>query len=137
MRWRNKALALGAIWALGLGAGAAQAVQVTGGAVVTINEPGVYGQIRIGNIPPLALVAPQPVIIAQVVKPPPPMYLYVPPGHQKHWGKHCHRYHACGHPVYFVREEWVRERYEAEHPGRGKGHGKHPHGGPPGHARGG
>jgi hypothetical protein len=43
-----------------------------------------------------------------VVAPPPgpplaPIYLHVPPGHAKHWKKHCHEYHACGRPVYFVK----------------------------------
>ena len=28
---------------------------------------------------------------------------------------------ACGQPVYFVRDEWVRERYEHEHPGWNNG----------------
>ena len=51
-----------------------------------------------------------------------PVYLYVPPGHQKDWKKHCRRYNACGQPVYFVKEDWVRERYDEEH-GHGKGHG--------------
>ena len=62
-----------------------------------------------------------------------PLYLYVPPGHQKHWAKHCARYNACGHPVYFVQEKWVRERYEQhqrelqrEH--RGNGRGEHERG---------
>ena len=41
-----------------------------------------------------------------------PIYLYVPPGHQKNWAKHCARYNACGQPVYFVQERWVQERYQ-------------------------
>jgi hypothetical protein len=64
------------------------------------------------------------------------MYLYVPPGHAKKWGKHCHKYDACGRQVYFVKEEWVQTQYVQAHPGkgppvhaqgkgRGKGHGKH------------
>jgi len=36
---------------------------------------------------------------------------------------------ACNQPVYFVRDEWVRERYEHEHPGwnngRHRGQEKH------------
>jgi len=64
---------------------------------------------------------------------PAPLYLYVPPGHQKKWAKHCGAYNACGRPVYFVKESWVRERYEQEHRhdhggdhdrGHGNGHGK-------------
>ena len=92
--------------------------QTSVGVSIGINQPGVYGRIDIGNYPPPVLVYPQPVIIA----PPPvmvqrqPIYLYVPPGHQKHWGKHCARYNACGQPVYFVQEQWVRERYQQAHP---------------------
>ena len=46
-----------------------------------------------------------------------PIYLYVPPAHQQNWRRYCGHYHACSQPVYFVRDEWVRERYEHEHPG--------------------
>jgi hypothetical protein len=97
------------------------------GVGVTIREPGVYGRIEIGNTPPPPVLYPQPVIIQRpvaVVAAPPPLYLYVPPGHAKNWGKHCHRYIACGRPVYFVQESWVQERWEHEHPGKGHGRGK-------------
>jgi hypothetical protein len=95
------------------------------GVGVTIRQPGVYGRIEIGNYPPPPVLYPQPVIIARpaaVVVQQEPMYLYVPPGHAKKWGKHCHRYNACARQVYFVQERWVHERYEEKH---GKGHGKH------------
>jgi hypothetical protein len=93
------------------------------GVGVTIREPGVYGRIEIGNQPPPPVLYPQPVLIARpaVVVQQPPLYLYVPPGHVKHWSKHCGRYNACGRQVYFVQENWVQERYEERH---GKGHGK-------------
>jgi hypothetical protein len=104
------------------------------GVSVGINQPGVYGRIDIGNFPPPVLVYPQPVVIAPtpVAVYQRPIYLYVPPGHQQHWGKHCGRYGACGQPVYFVQESWVREHYHRgdDHDrgshGRGKDkHGKH------------
>ncbi len=85
-------------------------------------KPGVYGRVEIGNIPPPPVLYRQPVVIVQ---PPPrvvvaqPMYLHVPPGHAKKWRKHCHRYDACGQPVYFVKSE----EYE---PGYGRKH-KHKH----------
>ena len=85
-------------------------------------KPGVYGRVEIGNIPPPPVLYPQPVVIVQ---PPPrvvvaqPLYLHVPPGHAKKWRKHCHRYDACGQPVYFVKSE----EYE---PGYGRKH-KHKH----------
>ena len=57
-----------------------------------------------------------------------PVYLYVPPGHQKNWAKHCGSYGACARPVYFVQESWVRERYDEQQRGhdgkQGKKHGK-------------
>jgi len=95
------------------------------GVSVGINQPGVYGRIDIGNFPPPAVIHAQPVIIAPapVVVQQRPVYLYVPPGHQKNWSKHCGRYGACGQPVYFVQESWVRARYE-EHHAHGGGHGK-------------
>ncbi len=98
------------------------------GVSIGINQPGVYGRIDIGDLPRPALVYAQPVIIA----PPPiiyerrPIYLYVPTVHQHDWRRYCGRYNACGQPVYFVQDQWVRERYEREHPGwdRGRKRGK-------------
>jgi hypothetical protein len=94
------------------------------GVSIGINQPGVYGRINIGNYPQPVLVSPQPVIIAPVpvAVQRQPIYLYVPPGHQKNWGRYCGRYNACGQPVYFVQEQWVRERYEQEHSGRRHDH---------------
>lgn len=97
------------------------------GVGITIREPGVYGRIEIGSQPPPPLIYPQPVIIRQpavVVQQQPPLYLYVPPGHAKNWGKHCARYNACARPVYFVQEEWVQQRYEQEYRGKDKGGNK-------------
>jgi len=109
------------------------AAQTSVGVSVTINQPGVYGRVDIGNLPPPAVVLPQPVVIAPtpVAVYQRPVYLYVPPGHQKNWAKHCARYAACGQPVYFVQEAWVRERWEhsdhdrPSHGKSGKGKGKH------------
>lgn len=88
--------------------------QTSVGVSIGIHEPGVYGRIEFGNAPPPRVIYPQPVIIAQspVAVYQRPIYLYVPPGHQKNWGRYCGRYAACGQPVYFVREDWVRERYD-------------------------
>lgn len=92
--------------------------QTNVGVSVRINQPGVYGRVDFGNVPPPVVFA-QPIVVqpAHVVVSHAPMYLYVPPGHQKHWAKHCRRYNACGHPVYFVQETWLRERYESHHHG--------------------
>lgn len=97
------------------------------GVSIGINQPGVYGRIDIGSFPQPRIIYPQPIVVAPtpIAVHQQPVYLYVPPGHQKNWGKHCGRYNACGQPVYFVREDWVRERYEENHHhDHGKGHGK-------------
>ncbi len=116
--------------------------QTNVGVSIGINQPGLYGRIDIGNYPQPVVINPQPIIIAQpvVVVQRQPIYLYVPPGHQKKWGKHCHKYNACGQPVYFVQEQWVRERYQQEHPNwRGEGYGRkkgHDKGHDKGHGKG-
>lgn len=115
---------------------------------ISVGQPGFYGRIDIGDFrdygPPPVYVA-QPVIIERHrhVRAE-PVYLRVPPGHRKNWGKHCRKYGACGQPVLFVQDRWysdvyapryrevhVRERYD-DHGGRGeryddRGHG-HGHG---------
>ena len=93
------------------------------GVSVSVGEPGFYGQIDIGNYPRPELVYPQPVMIAPapVGVMPPPIYLHVPPGQEKHWGKHCYRYNACGRPVYFVRDRWYNNVYVPEYRTR-RGH---------------
>ena len=109
-------------------AGTAALAQTNVGVSIGINQPGVYGRINIGDVPPPALVYPQPVIItpAPVHYDRRPIYLYVPDAHQRDWRRYCGRYGACGQPVYFVQDRWVRERYEHEHPGwdRGRGRGR-------------
>ncbi|HVN44746.1 MAG TPA: hypothetical protein VMT66_05790 [Steroidobacteraceae bacterium] len=89
--------------------------------------PGVYGQVVIGNGPPPPVVYAQPVIVqpAPVVVGAPavePVYLHVPPGHARDWRKHCHEYHACNRPVYFVRSAEYEPGYRPEHHGHGHGH---------------
>jgi hypothetical protein len=88
--------------------------------------PGVYGRINIGSGPVPVLVYPQPVVIYQPVRPiqASPIYLSVPPGHAKHWGKHCRRYNACGQQVYFVRTAEYEPGYRDERGYKDK-HGKH------------
>jgi len=108
------------------------------GVSVSVGQPGFYGRIDIGNYPQPVLVYPQPVIIHQAGVESQPLYLHVPPGHARNWRKHCHRYNACGQPVYFVQDRWYNEvyvpRYREHHDGRderggrgehqGKGHDK-------------
>lgn len=110
--------------------GSASATDV--GVSIGFSQPGVYGRIDIGRFPQPVLVAPQPVWVAQprvVVVRPEPVYLWVPPGHRKHWHKHCARYGACGAPVYFVDDRWYHQHvapppppplphHRPPHPGR-------------------
>jgi hypothetical protein len=98
-------------------AAAASFGQTSVGVSIAIQQPGVYGRIDIGNLPPAAVLYPQPVVIAPtpVAVYQRPIYLYVPVAHQHDWRRYCGRYAACGQPVYFVREDWVRDRYEEHH----------------------
>ena len=114
---------------LTVGAISSAAAQPGVGVSIGINQPGVYGRINIGDVPPPALVLPQPVLISPplIAVQRAPIYLYVPPTHQQNWRRYCGQYHACGQRVYFVREEWVQERYQEEHPDWDHGK-KHNHG---------
>lgn len=80
--------------------------------------PGVYGRVDVRNRPP-PLVYAQPVIIVEQPRRAQPIYLHVPPGHAKNWRKHCHKYDACGVPVYFVKSAEYEPGYR-----RGKGRGR-------------
>jgi hypothetical protein len=100
---------------------------------VEIGEPGFYGRIDIGSYPQPRVLYPTPVVIRPipvgVVRE--PLYIKVPPGHEKHWDKHCAEYNACGYPVFFVDDGWYNTVYVPayrEKHGRsgktGKGHDK-------------
>jgi hypothetical protein len=85
------------------------------GVSVSVSQPGFYGQVNVGNAPPPVIYT-QPVVIAQPRQRVEPIYLRVPPGHEKHWSKHCREYNACGRPVYFVRyDERDERRWHEEH----------------------
>lgn len=111
--------------ALAVSLAAVVPAQAAVGVSVEISQPGVYGRVDIGRFPTPEVVLPRPVIIhpappprgAQPRPAPEPVYLWVPPGHRKNWRRHCERYHACGHPVYFVRDDW----YDRDGPGRERG----------------
>lgn len=87
------------------------------GISIGFGGPGQYGRIDISNYPQPVLINPQPIIYAPtpVAVYQRPIYLYVPHEHQVHWGRYCGRYGACGQPVYFVQENWVRDEYRREH----------------------
>lgn len=91
------------------------------GVSVSIGQPGFYGHIDIGNFPKPQVIYPKPVVIVPApvgVAPPPPVYIHVPPGHEKKWKKHCHKYNACNRPVYFVRDQWYNNTYVPEYQAR-------------------
>lgn len=131
-----KRFLIGAAFATLAGSALAADVNVS----VSIGQPGFYGRIDLGNAPQPQLIYAQPIIIQSVpvgvVSQ--PLYLRVPPGHEKNWGKHCRKYNACGQPVYFVQDNWYNNvyapRYRGEHGDhddddgdkgkKGKGHGK-------------
>lgn len=104
------------------------------GVSVTVGQPGFYGRIDIGNVPQSQLIYSQPVIIQRVSVLQRPIYLNVPPGHEKKWSKHCYKYNACGQRVYFVQDNWYNNVYvpsyrergddRGDGNGHGNGHGK-------------
>jgi hypothetical protein len=87
--------------------------------------PGVYGRVEIGDVPPPVVYA-QPMVIVREAhrRPLEPIYLHVPPGHARQWGKFCGRYNACSRPVYFVRSA----EYEPGYVARGRDNERHEHG---------
>jgi hypothetical protein len=95
-------------------------------------SPGVYGQVQFGNAPPPPVFYAEPKIVVAQPKSSrlEPIYLHVPPGHAKHWDKHCREYSACNRPVYFVKSAEYEPGYH-EHKDKGhkdKGHRDEDHG---------
>jgi len=109
-----------------------------GEVVVTIQgrvAPGIYGSVVIGEaLPQPRFYHPQPIVVvpqptAVVIQ---PLYLYVHPVHRQRWADNCWRYEACNRPVFFVHEDWVRERDRDWHhwnnpKSRNRGHRGHDH----------
>lgn len=134
---------LAATVALGSLAGLASAQNV--GVSVSINQPGFYGRVDIGDTRPV-LVYPQPVVIHQgpVGMVQRPIYMRVPPGHSKNWARYCGQYNACGQPVYFVRDDGPKKGKGPRGHGHDHGHDDHwddhghdhGHGGHPGKGHG-
>lgn len=124
-----------------LGAACVPAMAADVGVSISVGEPGFYGVINLGSAPPPRVIYEQPVVIVKERVRHAPLYLRVPPGHEKHWDKHCGEYHACERQVYFVRDDWYEKDYVPYHRnhhdddhdhdgdhdgdhGKGKGHGK-------------
>jgi hypothetical protein len=100
------------IWVLAFFA-AAPAVAGDVSVSISVGQPGFYGQLNIGGFPPPQVIYTQPVVVAHAPEfvDEPPIYLHVPPGHEKHWSKHCAEYNACGRRVLFVRDDWYQNEY--------------------------
>ena len=93
-----------------LSAATAAVAQV--GVSVTVGQPGFYGRLDIGDYPAPQLIYAQPVIVQRPqYYSARPIYLRVPPGHAKHWSKHCRKYNACNQEVYFVQDSWYNNQY--------------------------
>ncbi len=88
------------------------------GVSVSIGQPGFYGHIDIGGMPPPPVIYRQPRVIERVEVNRPPVYLRVPPGHAKNWKKHCRKYNACGERVYFVQDKWYQHDYVPQYQSR-------------------
>jgi uncharacterized protein YcfJ len=90
------------------------------GVSVRVGEPGFYGSIDVGGLPPPRLVYTEPMIVTPApygAVAPDPIYLRVPPGHARNWRRYCARYDACGRPVYFVTDRWYNEVYAPRYRG--------------------
>ena len=94
-----------------LAASTVEAREADVGVSIGIGQPGFYGRLEIGNYPPPQLIYSQPIVVDPLPVLRPPIYLRVPPGHERHWRKHCHEYQACGDRVYFVQEGWYNREY--------------------------
>ena len=83
------------------------------GLSISLGQPGFFGQVDIGDAPPPRLIRSAPVVGIRVQGEalPPPIYLHVRPGYERHWRSHCREYDACGRPVYFVRDDWYNNSY--------------------------
>lgn len=99
------------------------------GVSLSIGQPGFYGQLDLGGYPQPRVLYRQPIIIERILMDRPPIYMRVPPGHARHWGKHCREYNACGERVFFVQDNWYNREYVPRYQerygnGRNDDHGK-------------
>jgi hypothetical protein len=99
-----------------------QALAADAGVSVSIGQPGFYGQLNIGDYPAPPVIYRQPMIIERGEMYRPPVYLRVPPGHRKHWGRYCREYNACGEHVYFVQDNWYQHEYVPRYQERHRDH---------------
>jgi hypothetical protein len=95
------------------------------GVSISIGQPGFYGRLDIGGFPQPPVIFLEPMMIVRGPMDRPPIYMRVPPGHAKHWSKHCREYNACGERVFFVQDSWYNReyapRYQKQHRDRQDG----------------
>ena len=110
------------LFAMALATATVPAFAADVGVSISVGQPGFYGRIDIGDVPQPRLIFAEPIVIQRIDVVRQPIYLHVPPGHEKNWHKHCRKYDACGQPVYFVQNSWYNEVYVPHHQ-KNSGHG--------------
>jgi len=99
------------LFAAALAAATVPALATDVGVSVSIGQPGFYGRLDVGGYPQPQVIYRRPIVVERMPVDRPPVYLRVPPGHAKHWRKHCREYNACGERVYFVKDNWYEREY--------------------------
>ena len=99
------------LFAAALAAATVPALATDVGVSVSIGQPGFYGRLDIGGYPQPQVIYRRPIVVEGMPVDRPPVFLRVPPGHAKHWRKHCREYNACGERVYFVKDNWYEREY--------------------------
>jgi hypothetical protein len=121
-----------AVVAAGVTAIATPALAADVGVSISVGQPGFYGRLDIGDYPQPQVIYSQPIMIERGSMDRPLVYLRVPPGHAKHWSKHCREYNACGERVLFVQDGWYNReyapRYREQHRDRQDNRGNDRHG---------
>lgn len=81
------------------------------GVSISVGQPGFYGRLDIGGYPQPQVIYPEPKFFGWVPMNRPPIYMWVPRNHARHWREHCGKYNACNERVFFVRRSWYRNQY--------------------------
>ncbi len=105
------------LFAAALAAATVPALATDVGVSVSIGQPGFYGRLDIGGYPQPQVIYRRPIVVERMPVDRPPVYLRVPPGHAKHWRKHCREYNACGERVLLREGQLVRARVRSALPG--------------------
>jgi len=110
------------LFAAALATATASAFAADIGVSLSIGQPGFYGRLDIGDYPRPQVIYRRPIVLERVPADRPPIYMRVPPGHAKHWSKHCREYNACGERVLFVQDSWYNREYVPRYQERAGGH---------------